>query len=384
MSEPRVFKKGEILFKEGDKATSLFIIQGGSVSVYLQRQKQKIELYTVGNFQILGEQILSGVPTHPATAVATTETKVIEMKVDVLKGQLDGQSQLMKLFIKSLGDKLKTLTNEVKSVKLEKDNSPCPQDLVAKCFASIYHTALHKGEKNGEVIKVNWPNMKAYAQKVFLESPKRLENALNIFVKLGMANWEMVKSPDDPKVEELGFIHLNDMVSVEQFFEFYQYYFFKAGKGDFLKVDDNCAFTTAMMLECAKTVEMDRRGAVQFEFGQLKEKFKTDFGVNLTNDSFSVLEGKGLFVKRSSTDKGVFISFDLKEWQRTMINWKILREIEKWNEKGFVDLKEPTETFIKKAKPSTGLNCPDCQAEYQENQKFCGECGCKLPAATAA
>ncbi len=384
MSEPRVFKKGETLFKEGDKATSIFIIQTGSVTVFLQRAKQKIELYTVGNFQVLGEQLLSGVGTHTATAVAKAETKVIEIKVDALKTMLEGQSQLMKLFTKSMSDKLKLMTNEVKSVKMEKDNSACPPDLVAKVFATIYHTAVHKGEKNGEQLKVNWPNMKAYAQKVFLESPKRIEQAVNLLVKLEMAKWEMVKSPEDPTTEELGFVHLTDLLSVENFFEFYQYYFFKAGKLDLLKVDETCAGTVAMILEVAKTAEADRRGAVQFEFSALKERFKTEFGVNLTNDSFSALEAKGLFVKRSSTDKGIFISFDLREWQRTFVNWKILREIDKWNDKELVDMKEAAETFIKKAKPSSGLNCPECQTEYQANQKFCGSCGCKLPAAVAA
>ncbi len=384
MSETRVFKKGETLFKEGDKATSIFIIQSGSVSVFLQRAKQKIELYTVANFQVLGEQLLSGVNTHSATAVAKVETKVIEVKLDALKTLIEGQSQLMKLFTKSLSDKLKLLTNEVKSVKMEKDNSSCPPDLVAKVFATIYHTAVHKGERNGEQLKVNWPNMKAYAQKVFLESPKRIEQAINLLVKLEMAKWEMVKSPEDDTTEELGFVHLTDLLSVESFFEFYQYYFFKSGKLDLLKVDESCASTVAMVLEVSKTAEADRRGAVQFEFGALKERIKADFGANLTNDNFSALESKGLFVKRSSTDKGIFISFDLREWQRTFVNWKILREIDKWNEKESVDPKEAPETFLKKAKPSSGLNCPECQTEYVTNQKFCGTCGCKLPGAVAA
>jgi hypothetical protein len=59
-------------------------------------------------------------------------------------------------------------------------------------------------------------------------------------------------------------------------------------------------------------------------------------------------------------------------------NWKILKEIDKWNELGFVDLSDP-----KDVKPASGAaagetNCPSCNNPVIGNQKFCGECGHKL------
>ena len=55
----------------------------------------------------------------------------------------------------------------------------------------------------------------------------------------------------------------------------------------------------------------------------------------------------------------------------------MLKELEKWNEKGFVDM---TEEDPKKAKKAEEASCPQCQAKIVAQAKFCSECGFKLAA----
>jgi hypothetical protein len=43
-------------------------------------------------------------------------------------------------------------------------------------------------------------------------------------------------------------------------------------------------------------------------------------------------------VKRISDDKGGVLSFWRAEFVQMLLNWKVLREVELWNEKGFVDM----------------------------------------------
>ena len=104
-------------------------------------------------------------------------------------------------------------------MKLERDNTPCPPDQTAKIFGTIYHVARAKGEtKTPGTVTIPFPLMKQYAQRVFLESPKRLEMAINIFVKLGVAKYEWAKLDEDPTAaEEIGFVHFTDLPLVEQF-----------------------------------------------------------------------------------------------------------------------------------------------------------------------
>ncbi len=385
MSNIKVFKKGETLYKEGEKATSLFLIQAGSVNLYLDRQKQKIELCTLGNSHIAGEHALSGAATHPHTALCTTETKVIELPVEAVKTQMESASQLQKFLTKSLYDKMKIVMRDLQSLRMERDNTPCPPDQTAKIFGTVYHVAKTKGEvrkdKDGkESVVVGWHLMRQYAQRVFLESPKRLEQAVNIFVKLQWAKYEMQKNEEDPEAPlEIGNVHFFDLPVIEQMFEFYQYYYFKGGKQELLKTDERVTNMVGALIELSATEPQDRHGSVRLDYTKVIEKFKASLGLQLNNDHWTLIENKGLFVKRQSTDNGVFLQFDFREFERTVKIWKILREVEKWNEKGSVDPNEPLVDPKKNLK--TGPACPACGHGYEGAPKFCSECGHKFVAA---
>lgn len=384
MSNVKVYKKGEFLFKEGDKIQSLLLIQQGAVSLCLARPKKNVDLFQVSSSQVLGEQALKGATTHPLSAIATQETKVVEIPIDLIKQQTEATPQTVKVLIKSLVERLATASNEVKSSKLEKDTSPCPEDQVAKIFGSIYHTAHHKGaaldEKNKTKITMDWTSMKQYAQRVFTESPKRLEQACALLTKMKLAQFEMGKLPEDPEGPDVIVkIHFFDLQAVETFFEFYQYYYFKGGKTEILKTDEMCTTLLSNLITLTEGLTPDRHGVVSMDFVKTIERFKTDFGINLNNDHFARLEQKGIFAKRAPrTDGTVVLQFELKEFQNTQKIWRMLREVEKWNEKGFVDLNEDE---AKAKKKSEGPSCPQCGAGAPATAKFCTECGTKLAAA---
>ena len=73
------------------------------------------------------------------------------------------------------------------------------------------------------------------------------------------------------------------------------------------------------------------------------------------------------------------LQFEQKEYKNIYSIWQILREVEKWNERGFVDLNE-REVQAKKA--TSASICFKCGAEYKDGQKFCGECGAKIQVAS--
>lgn len=374
----RIFKKGEVIYKDGDKITSVYLIQSGGANQCLIRGKKTIDLYQLGSSHILGDQIILGQTTHPTSAIATTETKVLEIPVDALKQQYEGAPQMLKVIIKSLADRLRLAMNDVRSGKLEKDSSPCPEDQVAKVFGAVFHTANHKGDRSqpGRVV-VDWNMMRQYSQRVMGESPKRLEQAINILVKLKLALYEMGKAPDNPDgPDEIQKVHFLDLGLVESFFEFYQYYYFKGGRSELLKVDELCQQMLGGIVKLAENEQPDRFGIVGVDFAKFSEYCKEELGINLNNDHFTRLEGKGVFMKRKNGGSGVILQFEIKEFRSIFQSWKMLKEIDKWNERGFVDMDEKEEKA--KKKKSDGPSCPACSAEVVAGAKFCQECGHKL------
>jgi hypothetical protein len=385
MSTPsRVIKKGEFLFKEGDKIQHIQLIQQGAVSVCLSRPKKNIEFFTVGSSQVLGEQGLQGSATHPFSAIATTETKVVEIPVDAFKQVIEGAPQMMKVLVKSMIDRLKMVTTEVKSLKMEKDNSPCPDDQVAKVFGTIFHVFNHKGLKDAKdpnQASIDYVLCRQYSQRIFGESLKRLEQALNLLVKLKIASYEMGHPPEDPEgPEQIMKVHLHDLSSVESFFEFYQYYYFKNGRSEILKTDDSTGVLLNQFVTLAEGLEPDRFNVVTLDFSKTMERFKSDLAIELKPDHFTRLEQKGVFCKRQARQDGtVVLQFDIKEFRTTQKIWRILREVDKWNEKGFVDPNEEEAAPRKKA-PEGAATCPQCANVLQPQAKFCSECGFKIAA----
>ncbi len=377
----KTLKKGELLYSEGDKIQNVYLIQSGAVNLCLVRNKKTVDMFQVGSSQILGEQVLLGLGSFTTSAVATTETKVLEIPLEAFKQQFETAQQMYKIIIKSLADRLKVTMADVRSQRLEKDATPCPEELIAKVFGTIFHAANHKGEKREGRVVIDWGLYRQYSQRVFGESLKRLEQATNLLVKLKLAMYEMDKDPDDPEGPEMiQKIHFFDLAAIENFFEFYQYYYFKGGKSEVLKVEEPVVNTLGGLLSLAESATPDRFGMVSLEFPKVVEHFKNEHGINFTTDTLTRLESKGLFAKRkTNSNSDVQLQFELKEFSGFFKNWRIIREVDKWNEKGFVDPNEPEKKAIKKA--VSGPACPACSAAYTEGQKFCGECGHKITAA---
>ncbi len=379
----RTLKKGETLYTEGEKITNVYLIQSGAINLCLTRNKKNTDMFQVGSTQILGEQVIIGQGTHTTSAIATTETKVLEIPADAFKAQYETGQQMFKIIIKSLTERLKTATAEVKSNRMEKDAAPCPEDQIAKAFGVAFHTANHKGEKKEGRTVIDWGLFRQYSQRVFGESLKRLEGTVNLLVKLKLAMYEMGKDPDDPEGPEMiQKVHFFDLQAIENFFEFYQYYYFKGGKSEVLKIEDTVVNILGGLIACTEGQPLDRFGVVSVEFPKVVEHFKNELGMNFTPDTLTRLENKGLFTKRrTNSNNDVQLQFELKEFTGFFKNWRILREVDRWNEKGFVDPSEPEKKPVKKA--AAGPSCPSCSASVTLDQKFCGECGHKLEAKAA-
>lgn len=373
-------KRGDFIFKEGDKVTSIILIQAGQTTLCISRPKKNIDMFPIGPSHIAGEQAFLNSSTHSYSLMAAGEVKYMEIPVEMAKAQVEAAPQFLKILVKSLADRLKNALADVKTSRMEKDASPCADDQVAKVFGAIFHTASKKAksedEKKPNVLTMDWVQFKQYCQRIFGESPRRIEQATNLLVKLKMCSYGMGKPIDDPEgPDEIQKVNFIDLAAVEAFFEFYQYYYFK-GSSAILKYDDAANNLLGNFLKIAEPLQPDRFGVVSIEFTKAVEIFKTEFNVNLNTGHFAQLEAKGLFAKRQPRSDGtVILSFELKEWQNNQKIWKIIREIEKWNEKGFVDMNEEE---VKAKKKTGGPSCPTCQAEVAPAAKFCMECGAKL------
>lgn len=380
MSNVKVFKKGEVIFKEGDKLTNLFFLQKGGINICLQKNRKITDITQIGPNHVFGEQALAGTGSTNVTALATNECHVMELPVESFKSIVEASNPFIKMVVKSLTERIRTSLNEVRTSKNEKDGTPCSDDLVAQLFGAVFHTLNHKGQKDPKKPNsalIAWGLCKQYSQRIFGVSPRKLEQALLLLVKLKMANLTMGKPPENPDgPDEILEVEVTDLAGVENFFEFWQYFYFKNGRTDLLRYDESVAPLLGSLIKMSETLTLDRFGAVSTELTNAIEFVKNDLGIDLKNTHFERLEQKGVMSKRQPRQDGtVFLSFEPKEYVSFSRAWKIINEIDKWNEKGFVD---PTEEPPKPKKKPGESSCPQCAAGVPQAAKFCQECGFKL------
>jgi len=385
MSDVRVVKKGQFLFKAGDKIQTVYVIQSGQVNICLQKNNKILDIMTVGNGYVFADLTVLGTNVYLYSGLAQQELKVTEIPLDIFKAQYESLNVTYKTFIKTMAEKLKWAVNEVKNGKQEKLAVPCAEESIPRAFGSLFHVLNHKGIKDNTKAKVDWLTLRNYSQRIFGESPKRIEQVSQILVKLKLGDYILGKDPNNvdpeaPDTEIQGF-EIFDLGGLEAFFEFYQYYYFKGGKSELLKFDDANYNTLKILLMAFANVTADKFGTASHDFNQVVEFFK-DYGVQLGNGHFTALEAKGLFCKRKTVDGKVMLQFDKKEFEVQINMWSIIREIDKLNEKGVVDMSDIDEGPKKKVQIENGLECTQCKTVILSDSKFCSECGAKVVQST--
>jgi len=371
-------KRGEVLFRENDLTNTIWVVQSGKIGLILDRGGKRLEIMTLGPSQVLGEQALFSAARQPFMAEALQETKVMEVPVEILKKQMEQAPPGVRLLLKSMVDESRTVRLMVRSLKMETDKSPCPQIAIPRICSLLNLVARHTGKPNPEnpnEITVDWNVLKLYTTRMFAESPQRMRGLLDLMTKLG--HFDLIIGKSEEGAEELQKAVVHNIQLLEDFAEFYQYNLYKGSYSEVIHVDTLAFKVAKALVALAEPLEVDRRGAVQLLYDTVLAEVKEGFGFDLKSTHLDVLEKKGLFVKRQSRDDGtVHLSYDKVEYKRIVTFWAIIHEIDKWNEKGFVNMNEKEVA----SSDATSEACPQCSGKIDSQHKFCPNCGFKLAA----
>lgn len=379
MDNIKKFKRGEILFKENDPITVLYVIQQGKVGLNVERGGKRLEVLVAQASQVLGEQALFYNARHAFTAEVLQETRVMEVPLEPMKAQINSAQPGVKLLLKSLVDEAKQARLALRSIKMETDKNPCPQPAIPRIFTILNLVTRHTGKADAEVPGVmiaDWSTLRLYGTRMFGESPQRMRSLLDLLSKLKYCELTMTKNEEGE--EELSKARILNMQILEDFAEFYQYNLYKGSYSEVIHVDPLAIKVARGLTALSEGLEPDRKGAVSLNWDHVLEEMKKRFGIELKGTHLDVLEKKGLFVKRQSRENApAVLMFDRNEFDKLSTFWQIIYEIDKWNDKGFVDLNEKEA----KVQATSGSACPECQGVIDNVHKFCPHCGHKLQAA---
>ncbi|MCR4590329.1 MAG: cyclic nucleotide-binding domain-containing protein [Lachnospiraceae bacterium] len=113
----KLFKKGDVIFREGDEGDSLFDISEGTVGIFVNygaEGEQKLTELKSGQF--FGEMAVIEAYPRSATAVALDDVKAFEISCGDMNGYFESQPDRIVAIMKHLSSRIRALSNDYAEV----------------------------------------------------------------------------------------------------------------------------------------------------------------------------------------------------------------------------------------------------------------------------
>jgi uncharacterized membrane protein len=86
----RSFRAGEVIFNQGDQSSSMYIVASGNVNIFLPgEESRRISLKDLARGEFFGELALFDAKPRSASALATTDTLLVELPRETLSAYVE-------------------------------------------------------------------------------------------------------------------------------------------------------------------------------------------------------------------------------------------------------------------------------------------------------
>jgi CRP/FNR family cyclic AMP-dependent transcriptional regulator len=134
----REFKRGEVLFREGEPGKEMYVIQAGKVNITKTvRDTEKI-LATLGAGEFFGEMALLNNKPRSAGAVMHEDGKLLVIDPRTFEAMIRGNVEIAVRLIKKLSDRLQEADEQIENLLLRDPNS------------RVVHQLLQISQKSGK------------------------------------------------------------------------------------------------------------------------------------------------------------------------------------------------------------------------------------------
>ena len=143
------FKKGDVLFREGEPGKEMYVIQAGKVNITKTvRDTEKI-LATLGAGEFFGEMALLNNKPRSAGAVMADDGKLLVIDPKTFEAMIRGNVEIAVRLIKKLSDRLQEADEQIENLLLRDPNS--------RVVHHLLQNAIKRGKDTpqGKLVNVN-------------------------------------------------------------------------------------------------------------------------------------------------------------------------------------------------------------------------------------
>jgi len=143
------FKRGDVLFREGEPGTEMYVVQAGKVNITKTvRETEKI-LATLGAGEFFGEMSILNHKPRSAGAVVAEDAKLLVIDPKTFEAMIRGNVEIAVRLIKKLSDRLQEADEQIENLLMRDPNS--------RVVHHLLQAAVKRGKETpqGKLVTVN-------------------------------------------------------------------------------------------------------------------------------------------------------------------------------------------------------------------------------------
>lgn len=118
----KVYKAGELLFRQGDPGEHMFIIQSGKVEVYLSTPKGEKSLAFFGPGDFFGEMAIIDKAPRSTNARAAEETRLILLDERTFDLHVQSNPAIVRKILKNMSNRLRDMNQQLANLLIKDVN----------------------------------------------------------------------------------------------------------------------------------------------------------------------------------------------------------------------------------------------------------------------
>jgi len=145
----REFKRGEVLFREGEPGREMYVVQSGKVNITKTVRGNEKILATLGAGEFFGEMSILNNQPRSAGAVVHDDAKLLVLDPRTFEAMIRGNVEIAVRLIKKLSDRLQEADEQIENLLL--------RDADSRVVHYLLQRALKRGRETpqGKLVSVN-------------------------------------------------------------------------------------------------------------------------------------------------------------------------------------------------------------------------------------
>lgn len=325
MADPKVLKKGEYLFREGEASLAMYVIKTGKLGILKAKGNSEISLAELGPGDMVGEMAFFDQKPRSASARAVVDTTVIELPFKALNAQFKTFPEWSKAIMRTVNNHLRNANQKIKALEKseEESNAVFPPHTVTRLCAILGTVAKIYGEKaqDGSGTLVPPGTLRKYTIQIFQQPTNKMQTLLEVLQGLGHL-----------KVEDLG--EGRQRITVFQpdflirFVDFYNDFLFKS-EDKRTSIEEKEMKTVKALLFYGKKATPNEKGEVKLNLTQMQNDSMRDLGSLFNVDDVNSLSEKKLVGEKFSLEGALAMSFNYTELETQFPYWELIHACRK-------------------------------------------------------